>query len=93
MLTVESVVNVIINEVSHLTRLAEINAQIARLQAERESEMPEGRVAVLASMKTDTRLYDLKTTGFEGVPGTRETRGNGAATEISATKKFKRKFL
>ena len=93
MLTVESVVNVISSQVSHPTRLAEIGAQIARLQAERESEMPEGRVAVLASMKTDTRLCGLKTTGFEGVLRTREARGNGTATEISATKKYRIKFL
>ena len=70
-----------------MTRVDEINAQIAKLQAERESEMLKERANVLAKMKADIKLYGFKTTDFKGVLATRKKRGTGTAAKKVATKK------
>ena len=72
-----------------MTRVDEINAQIAKLQAERESEMLKERANVLAKMKADIKLYGFKTTDFKGVLATRKKRGTGTAAKKVATKKAK----
>jgi hypothetical protein len=61
-----------------MTRVDEINAQIAKLQEERESEMLKERANVLAKMKADIKLYGFKTTDFKGVLATRKKRGTAA---------------
>ena len=70
-----------------MTRVDEINAQIAKLQAERESEMLKERANVLAKMKADIKLYGFKTTDFKGVLATRKKRGTGTAAKKTASKK------
>jgi hypothetical protein len=57
-----------------MTRVDEINAQIAKLEAERESAMLAERDDVLAKMKADIKLYGFKTTDFKGVLSTRKKR-------------------
>lgn len=68
-----------------MTRVDEINAQIAKLQAERESEMLKERANVLAKMKADIKLYGFKTTDFKGVLATRKKRGT--VSKIPVAKK------
>lgn len=64
-----------------MTRVDEINAQIAKLEAERASAMNAERANVLAKMKADIKLYGFKTTDFKGVLLTRAKRGpNGTRT-------------
>ena len=70
-----------------MTRVDEINAQIAKLEAERESAMNAERANVLAKMKADIKLYGFKTTDFKGVLLTRKKRGTGVAAKKAATKK------
>lgn len=70
-----------------MTRVDEINAQIAKLQAERESEMLKERANVLAKMKADIKLYGFKTTDFKGVLATRKKRGTGIAAKKVVAKK------
>lgn len=53
------------------TRGDEINAQIAKLEAESESAMKAERANVLAKMKADMKLYDLKKSDFNGILPTR----------------------
>lgn len=57
-----------------MTRVDEINAQIAKLEAERESAMLAERANVLAKMKTDIKLYDFKATDFKGLLKSRVTK-------------------
>jgi len=57
-----------------MTRVDEINAQIAKLEAQRKDVMLEERASVLAKMKTDIKLYGFKTTDFKGVLLTRKKR-------------------
>ena len=73
----------------NMTRVDEINAQIAKLEAERESAMKAERTNVLAKMKADIKLYSFKTSDFKGVPATRKKRSpNGTrATKKTVTKK------
>ncbi len=70
------------------TRVDEINAQIAKLEAERESAMKAERSSVLAKMKADIKLYGFKTSDFKGVLLTRAKRGpnKAKATAKKATK-------
>ena len=71
-----------------MTRVDEINAQIAKLEAERESAILAERSNVLAKMKADIKLYGFKTTDFKGVLATRKKRGTAttkALTKRSAT--------
>jgi hypothetical protein len=70
-----------------MTRVDEINAQIAKLEAERESAMLAERANVLTKMKADIKLYGFKTTDFKGVLATRKKRGTGTAAKKTATKR------
>ena len=72
-----------------MTRVDEINAQIAKLEAERESAMLAERANVLAKMKADIKLYGFKTSDFKGILATRKKRGTGPAAKKVATKKAK----
>ena len=56
-----------------MTRVDEINAQIAKLEAERASAMDAERANVLAKMKADIKLYDFKATDFKGLLKSRVT--------------------
>ena len=71
-----------------MTRVDEINAQIAKLEAERESAMLAERANVLAKMKADIKLYGFKTSDFKGVLATRRKRGT-AAKRVAAKKTTK----
>ena len=71
-----------------MTRVDEINAQIAKLEAEREDAMMKERANVLAKMKSDIKLYGFKTTDFKGVLATRKKRGT--ATKKAPTKRSAR---
>jgi len=70
-----------------MTRVDEINAQIAKLEAERDKAVLTERANVLAKMKADIKLYGFKTTDFKGVLATRRKRGTGTAAKKVATKK------
>ena len=75
-----------------MTRVDEINAQIAKLEAEREDAMMKERANVLAKMKADIKLYGFKTTDFKGVLATRKKRssnGTRAAKKVAAKKSSK----
>ena len=78
-----------------MSRVDEINAQIAKLEAERESAMKAERATVLAKMKTDIKLYGFKTSDFKGILLTRAKRGSKAKaggpapTKRAYTKKAK----
>jgi len=68
-----------------MTRVDEINAQIAKLEAERASAMNAERANVLAKMKADIKLYGFKTTDFKGVLASRAKRGTGTARTSKKT--------
>ena len=70
-----------------MTRVDEINAQIAKLEAERSSAMNAERSTVLAKMKADIKLYGFKTSDFKGVLLTRKKRATGTAAKKTVTKK------
>ena len=70
-----------------MTRVDEINAQIAKLEAERESAMKVERANVLAKMKADIKLYGFKTSDFKGILLTRARRGSSAKRDPSAPKR------
>ena len=70
-----------------MTRVDEINVQIAKLEAERESAMKAERANVLAKMKADIKLYGFKTSEFKGVLATRKKRGTGTAVAKKAAAK------
>jgi hypothetical protein len=70
-----------------MTRVDEINVQIAKLEAERESAMKAERANVLAKMKADIKLYGFKTSEFKGVLATRKKRGIGPAAKKTVAKK------
>ena len=67
-----------------MSRVEEINAQIAKLEEERKSAMLVERDNVLAQMKKDIKLYSFKTSDFKGVLATRAKRGT--AKQIVAKK-------
>jgi len=70
-----------------MSRVDEINAQIAKLEAEREDAMLKERTNVLAQMKADIKLYGFKTSDFKGKLATRAKRGpNKAKTVKKAVK-------
>ena len=71
----------------YMTRVDEINAQIAKLEAERESAMKAERANVLAKMKADIKLYGFKTSEFKGVLATRKKRGTATAAKKTVAKK------
>ena len=70
-----------------MTRVDEINAQIAKLESERESAMSAERANVLAKMKSDIKLYGFKTTDFKGVLATRKKRQTATTAKKVAVKK------
>lgn len=70
-----------------MNRVDEINAQIAKLEAEREDAMLKDKANVLAKMKADIKLYGFKTSDFKGVLATRKKRGTGTAAKKPATKR------
>ena len=70
-----------------MTRVDEINVQIAKLEAERESAIMAERANVLAKMKADIKLYGFKTSEFKGVLATRKKRGTGTAAKKTAAKR------
>ncbi len=70
-----------------MTRVDEINAQITKLEAERESAMKAERATVLAKMKADIKLYGFKTSDFKGVLATRKKREVGTAAKKTVAKK------
>ena len=70
------------------TRVDEINQQIAKLEAERESAMQAERANVLAKMKADIKLYGFKTSDFKGILLTRAKRSpNKAKSDPSRPKR------
>lgn len=70
-----------------MSRVDEINAEIAKLEAERKSEITLQRGEVLAKMKADIKLYGFKTTDFKGVLATRKKRGPNKKTSAKKTAK------
>ena len=70
-----------------MTRVDEINAQIAKLEAERASAMNAERANVLAKMKADIKLYGFKTSDFKGILLTRKKRATSTAVKKTAAKK------
>jgi hypothetical protein len=86
---VKSLVNILNLKEPRMTRVDEINAQIAKLEAEREDAMLKERANVLAKMKADIKLYGFKTTDFKGILATRKKRspnGTRAAKKTVAKK-------
>ena len=63
-----------------MTRVDEINAQIAKLEAEREDAMLKERAHVLAKLKQDITLSGFKPSDFQGVLATRRTRGTATSS-------------
>ena len=75
-----------------MTRVDEINAQIAKLETERESAMSAERANVLAKMKSDIKLYGFRTSDFKGILATRKKRspnGTRSAKKVAAKKTTK----
>lgn len=70
-----------------MTRVDEINAQIAKLEAERANAIQAERSNVLAKMKADIKLYGFKTSDFKGILLTRAKRGTKAKKDPSAPKR------
>jgi len=70
-----------------MNRVDEINAQIAKLEAEREDAMLTEKANVLAKMKADIKLYGFKTSDFKGVLATRKKRTTGTAVKKTVAKK------
>ena len=68
-----------------MTRVDEINVQIAKLEAERESAMIAERANVLAKMKADIKLYGFKTSEFKGVLATRKKRSPNGTRAVKKT--------
>lgn len=70
-----------------MTRVDEINAQIAKLEAERVEAMKAERANVLAKMKADIKLYGFKTSDFKGILLTRAKRGSKKADGAAPVKR------
>lgn len=70
-----------------MSRVEEINLQIAKLEEERKSAMLTERSNVLDRIKKDIKLYGFKTSDFKGVLATRKKRGSNTATKKTVTKK------
>ena len=70
-----------------MSRVEEINVQIAKLEEERKSAMLTERGNVLDRIKKDIKLYGFKTSDFKGVLATRKKRGTGTAAKKVAAKK------
>jgi hypothetical protein len=74
-----------------MTRVDEINAQIAKLEAERKDAIKTERAAVLAKMKADIKLYEFKTSDFKGILLTRAKRGTKAKDPSAPKRPYTRK--
>ena len=70
-----------------MSRVEEINLQIAKLEEERKSAMLTERGNVLDRIKKEIKLYGFKTTDFKGVLATRKKRATGTATKKTLAKK------
>lgn len=70
-----------------MRRVDEINAQIAKLEAERANAIQAERANVLAKMKADIKLYGFKTSDFKGILLTRAKRGIKKADGSAPTKR------
>lgn len=70
-----------------MTRVDELNAEIAKLEAERTNAIQAERANVLAKMKADIKLYGFKTSDFKGILMTRAKRGTKAKAAGSAPTK------
>jgi len=70
-----------------MSRVDDINAEIAKLEAERKSEITLQRGEVLAKMKADIKLYGFRTTDFKGILATRKKRGPNKKTRAKKTAK------
>ena len=71
----------------NMSRVAEINAQIAKLEEERNNAMLVERDNVLAQMKKDIKLDGFKTSDFKGVLATRAKRGTAKKVATKKTTK------
>ena len=70
-----------------MSRVEEINVQIAKLEEERKSAMLTERGNVLDRIKKEIKLYGFKTSDFKGVLATRKKRGTGTAAKKTVAKK------
>ena len=70
-----------------MSRVDDINAQIEKLQQERDNEMLKLRDDVLDKMKADIKLYGFRTTDFKGILATRKKRGPNKKTRTKKTAK------
>lgn len=70
-----------------MTRVDEINAQIAKLEAERASAMNAERANVLAKMRADIKLYGFKTSDFKGILLTCKNRATGTTAKKTPAKR------
>jgi hypothetical protein len=75
-----------------MSRIAEIDAQMEKLQAEREKELEANRVSVLADVKAKIKDYKITPTELKGVLKARRKRTpkaeSNAATAKPAAKKI-----
>ena len=70
-----------------MSRVEEINVQIAKLEEERKSAMLTERGNVLDRIKKEIKLFGFKTSEFKGVLATRKKRGTGTAAKKTVAKK------
>jgi len=73
-----------------MSRVEEINVQIAKLEEERKSAMLTERGNVLDRIKKEIKLYSFKTSDFKGVLATRKKRapnGTRAVAKKTTAKK------
>ena len=62
-----------------MSRVEEINVQIAKLEEERKSAMLTERGNVLDRIKKQFKLYSFKASDFKGVLAAPKQRGTGTA--------------
>jgi len=70
-----------------MNKLDELDAQIAKLQEERNSVKLKERDNVLAQIKKQIKDFGFKTSDFKGVLATRKKRRTGVAAKKVATAK------
>ena len=71
-----------------MSRVEEINVQIAKLEEERASAMLKERSEVLAKIKQQIKDFKFKTSDFKGVLATRKKRApNGSVAKKTTAKK------
>jgi hypothetical protein len=69
-----------------MSRLEEIRAEQAKLEAELKSIVDKERDNVLADIKEKIKLFGFKTSDFRGVLVTRKKKKKEATEETEATK-------